>query len=217
MICLLLADDHPVVRKGLAACLARRPNLQVVGEADDGSEAVRLARQLLPDIVIMDIEMPGMDGLAAAEQLRRDLPQVKVLFLSAFSKADYALRVVQSGAKGYLLKDCPTDELVQTIEKIHAGEEAFEMLAGALAADQGPGRPAKLNTLSGREREILGLIALGLSDCQIARRLRLEVSEVETHRESLMARLKLRSVAELTRFAASNDLISPFPNDNLVK
>jgi len=140
MIRLLLADDHPVVRKGLRACLARRAHVRVVGEACDGQEAVQKARELLPDMVLMDIDMPGMNGFDAAEVLRRELPGIKVLFLSAYSTPEYAMRVVRSGAQGYLRKDAPAAELMAAIETVAAGNACFSPEVARLVLSQRAGQ-----------------------------------------------------------------------------
>src|SRR5213080_4212063 len=119
---LLLVDDHPVVRRGISSCLARQERLAIVGEAADGLEAVRKAKELAPDIILMDIDMPHMNGLAVTELLRRELPNIKVLILSMHSNTDYVLRIIQSGARGYVLKEAPTDELVKAIETVESGQ-----------------------------------------------------------------------------------------------
>ena len=122
---LLLVDDHPVVRKGIASCLTQQDHLQIVGEAADGREALRKTRELTPDIILMDIDMPHMNGLAVTDLLRKELPKVKVLILSMHSNTDYVLRIIQSGARGYVLKGAPTDELVRAIDTINSGEAFF--------------------------------------------------------------------------------------------
>src|SRR6266481_6821274 len=115
---LLLVDDHPIVRKGIGSCLAKFPNLQIVGEAADGQEAFRKVRELNPDIVLMDVDMPQMDGLAVTQVLRKEMPHIKVLMLSMYRDTDYILRILQSGALGYILKDAPAEELVRAVEAI---------------------------------------------------------------------------------------------------
>ncbi len=121
----LIADDHPVVRKGLQSCLARHDHLKVVGEACDGDEAVRKTRELAPDLVLMDITMPKMNGLAVTELLRKETPRTKVLILSVHSNKDYIFRVIQAGAHGYVSKEAPPDELVRAIESVFEGEPFF--------------------------------------------------------------------------------------------
>src|SRR6185437_13225611 len=129
----MLDDDHPVVRKGVSSCLARHEHLQIVAEASDGREAVAKARQLLPNVILMDIDMPHMNGLAVTELLRKELPEIKVLILSMHSNTDYVMRIIQSGARGYVLKEAPTEELVRAVDAVHSGE-AFFSPEGAHAA-----------------------------------------------------------------------------------
>jgi len=208
---LLLVDDHPVVRRGISSCLARQERLSIVGEAADGIEAVRKAKELAPDIVLMDIDMPNMNGLAVTEVLRKELPNVKVLILSMHSNTDYVLRIIQSGAKGYILKEASPEELVRAIETVDAGEAFFSPDIARVALNQfvrGPSEGASPSQLTNREREVLILIADGLSNKEIASQLGVGVRTVETHRERIMRKLNIHSVAGLTKFAISNGLIT---------
>lgn len=209
---LLLADDHPVVRKGLSSCLSQRENLQIIGEAADGREALRRARELEPDIILMDIDMPHMNGLAVTELLRKELPRVKVLVLSMHSNTECVLRIIQSGARGYVLKEATTDELVRAIETVNKGEAFFSPEVARAALNQyvrggGMAEP-KDSQLTNREREVLVHIADGLSNKEIASQLGVGVRTIETHRERIMRKLNIHSVAGLTKFAISQGLVS---------
>jgi two-component system, NarL family, nitrate/nitrite response regulator NarL len=206
---LLLVDDHPVVRKGIISCLARHEHLQITGEAADGQEAVRKARELMPDIILMDIDMPQMDGLAVTELLRKEIPKIKVLILSMHSNTEYVMRIIQSGASGYILKDAPTEELVRAIEIVNGGEAFFspEIARAALNKYVRGGENAA-GQLTNREREVLIQIAEGLSNKEIAGKLGVGVRTVETHRERIMRKLNIHSVAGLTKFAISKGLVS---------
>jgi two-component system, NarL family, nitrate/nitrite response regulator NarL len=209
----LLADDHPVVRKGISYCLAQYPHLEIVGEASDGVEAVRKARELSPDIILMDIDMPRMSGLAATEALRRELPQIKVLILSMFSNTDFVVRIIQSGASGYVLKESATEELVKAIDTVANGETFFSPTVARLALNQfvrGATEEPNSSSLSNREREVLILVAEGLSNKEISTRLDVGVRTVETHRERIMRKLDIHSIAGLTRFAIAKGLVA-FP------
>jgi len=207
----LVVDDHPVVRRGLSACLAERPPLEVVGEAADGEEAVRLTRALKPDIVLMDINMPRMDGLQVTEVLRQDEPKTRVVILSIHNRPEYVQRVIKAGARGYLLKDAPADELVRVLELVYRGEVFFSPAVAQSTLNQyvtSGGKPEGLNRISRREREVLTLVAGGKSNKEIAGALGVGVRTIETHRERIMRKLDLHSVAALTKFAVAQGLVS---------
>ncbi len=208
---LLLVDDHPVVRKGLHSCLANRENLKIVGEAGDGAESIRIAKELEPDIVLMDINMPGMDGLTVTETLRKETPKIKVLVLSMHSSRDYVLRIIKAGARGYVLKDAPTDELVKAIEAVNAGDAFFSPSVARIALNQYVAESDDrdpMAKLSDREKEVLVQISNGKSNKEIASMLGIGVRTIETHRERIMRKLDIHSVAGLTKFAISHGLIS---------
>lgn len=208
---LVLADDHPLFRRGIRAFLSRRPDLKIVGEAPDGEAAVALARRLDPDVVLLDVNMPGLDGLRAVEALRRSAPRTRVLMLTVHTRTEYVMQMIHSGAHGYIAKDAAPAELLRAILKVARGgvhfnsEAALAFLQDNLAA---PGCAAftPVARLARREREVLALLADGLSNKEIAAHLKLSVRTVETHRERLKRKLGLRTVAELTRFALANEL-----------
>jgi len=207
---ILLADDHPVVRKGLSSCLAQAQQVAIVGEAADGQDVLRKARELTPDLVLMDIDMPLLNGLTAADILRKENPAIKVLILSMHNDSDYVLRILQSGARGYILKQAPTQELLKAIEIIHAGETYFSNDIARVALNQfvrGPGEGPHTGQISAREREVLIAIAEGLSNKEIACRLGVGVRTIETHRERIMRKLNIHSIAGLTKFAIAKGLI----------
>lgn len=207
----LLADDHPVVRKGIASCLARQSHLKIVGEAADGRDAVRKTSELKPDVILMDIDMPHMNGLMATEILRKEQPGIKVLILSMYSNPDYVLRIVQSGAGGYVLKEAAPEELVRAIEIVHRGEAFFSPEIARVALNQfvqGNGAGKNTNQLTNREREVLILIAEGLSNKEVACRLNVGTRTVETHRERIMRKLDIHSVAGLTKYAITKGWVA---------
>ncbi len=209
----LLADDHPVVRKGVRSCLSGREQIEIVGEAADGQEALRKVKELAPDLVLMDMEMPRMNGLTATETLQRENPGVKVLMLSMHKQTDHVMRILASGARGYVLKDAPPDELLQAIQAVQAGDTSFSPDVARAALNQyvkGGGEGPQLSNISNREREVLIAIAEGLSNKEIACRLNIGVRTAETHRERLMRKLNIHSIAGLTRFAIEQGLI-PMP------
>ena len=208
---LLLVDDHPIVRRGVASCLAKEPNVQVIGEAADGQEALKKVRELNPDVIMMDVDMPHMDGLAVTQALRKEFPHIKVLMLSMYRDTDYILRILQSGALGYVLKDAPAEELVRAIETVYSGESYFSSDVARFALNQfvrGSSEGPSAMNLTNREREVLIHIAEGFSNKEIASKLNVGVRTVETHRERIMRKLNIRNVAGLTKFAIAKGLIS---------
>ncbi|SPE60914.1 Two component transcriptional regulator, LuxR family [Verrucomicrobia bacterium] len=209
-ITLLVADDHPVVRKGLQLCLAREGRLKIVGEAADGAEALRKARELSPDVVLMDVHMPVMDGLAVTEVLRKEAPGVKVLVLSMHNNRDFIFRLIQAGAHGYVSKEAPPEELLRAIETVASGQPFFSQDIARAALDKlitHGGKREPFSQLTSREREVLALIAEGQSNKEIAARLGIGVRTIETHRERIMRRLDIHSVAGLTKFAIANGIV----------
>lgn len=207
---ILVADDHPVVRRGLQMCLARCPRYLMVGEATNGSEAIERIRELKPDVALMDINMPELNGLGVTEVIRKDLPNVRIVILSAHHTRDLVLRVIQAGAHGFVSKDAPPDDLSTAIEAVCRGETYFSPEIAKAALSQlvnNGGRREPLAELTSREREVLVLIAEGQSNKEIASTLGIGVRTIETHRERIMRRLRIRSVAGLTRYAIANGLV----------
>jgi two-component system nitrate/nitrite response regulator NarL len=212
---LLIVDDHPVVRRGIRMSLAQNPRVQIVGEGGDGREALLLARELKPDVVLMDIDMPQMNGLAVTDLLRREMPDVKVLILSTYSNSDYVMRIIQCGARGFVLKEAAPEEVVQAIEAVQKGATHFSPEVARVALNQvvrGNGDTnAPLTRLTNREREVLLYIAEGFSNKEIATQLDIGVRTVETHRERIMRKLDIHSIAGLTRFAIAQGIVSLMP------
>ncbi len=213
---ILVVDDHPVVRRGLHLCLQQSPRIHVVGEAGDGREALALTRQLKPNILLMDIDMPHMNGLAVTDLLRREMPEVRVLILSMYSNTENVMRIIQCGARGFILKEAAAEELVQAVETVQAGGTHFSPEVARVALNhvvRGTGNdPATpLARLTNREREVLVQIAEGLSNKEIAAYLNIGVRTVETHRERIMRKLDIHSIAGLTRFAISQGLVTLLP------
>jgi two-component system nitrate/nitrite response regulator NarL len=212
VIRVLLADDHPVVRHGIRACLRPEARVAVIGEATNGREAVQRAHELKPDLILMDIDMPEMDGLMATEILRKQMPKVKVLILSMHNQSEYVMRIMKSGASGYVLKGASAEELVRAIEEAYGGGTFFSPDVARLALDQiaRGGGEWKGDPLSVREREVLIAIAEGLSNKQIASKLGVGIRTVETHRDRITHKLNIHTVAGLTKFAIATGLI-PMP------
>jgi two-component system, NarL family, nitrate/nitrite response regulator NarL len=207
----LVVDDHPVVRKGMEACLARQPRIQLVGEACDGEEAMRKAHQLSPDVVLLDLDLPRITGLTVTELLRKEAPNVKIVILSIHKNQDALVRMIEAGAHGYVSKGAPPEEVVQAIETVYAGQVVFSPEIARAALNQivnSRGRTEPSSQLSRREREVLALIAEGLSNKEIASRLDIGVRTTETHRERIMRKLGIHTIAGLTRFAIQHG-VSP--------
>lgn len=201
----LVADDHMIVRTGIRHVLESDSGFEVVGEAANGPETLSLAAQLEPDVVVLDISMPGESGLKLAAQLRAGTPERRVLILSMHDNAEYVLESVRAGANGYLLKDTAATELRSAIRAVCRGESYFSPPIAGRLRDALRGEhatpAASLDHLTGRERDVLLGVARGRTNKEIATELGISHRTVETHRESLMKKLQIRTVAELTRFA----------------
>ena len=211
IIKVLVADDHPVVRKGLQSLLSRQSTLRIVGEACDGDDALRKARELKPHVVLMDISMPGMNGLEVTEVLRKELPNVKVLVLSVHNNREYIFRVIKAGAHGYVSKEAPPEEVVRAIMSVYEDEPFFSEDIARAALNEfinSGGKKEPFADLTSREREVLVSIAEGQSNKEIATKLGIGVRTIETHRERIMRRLNIHSIAGLTKYAIANGLIS---------
>ena len=205
----LLVDDHPVVRRGIAACLSRHELIELVGEAADGREALEKARALKPDVVITDVEMPVMNGADLAMALAKELPGTRVLVLSVYHAPGHVLRMVQAGATGYMFKESPPEELIRGIVQVARGEPFFSENVAQIALNQVVrGQFNGVQSLTGREREVLIRIAEGLSNKEIAGALSLGVRTIETHRERAMRKLDIHSVAGLTKNALSQGWVT---------
>jgi DNA-binding NarL/FixJ family response regulator len=208
-----VVDDHVVVREGLRHVLGTDGGFEVVGEAGTGADALALAVRCRPDVVLLDLTMPGMSGLEVTAALRAQLPDARVLVLSMHAQDEYVVAAVRGGAHGYVLKDAGPAELRAAIRAVHAGAGYFSpAVAGRLgAAVRGEAQAAvprdRLERLTPREREVLAFVASGLTNRDIAARLGISPRTVESHRESVMKKLSLRSVADLTRFALQSGLI----------
>jgi DNA-binding NarL/FixJ family response regulator len=206
----LLADDHRMFRDALRSLLGNAPDLEIVAETGDGLEVIRLARETSPDIVCMDIGMPGMNGIEVTRRLVAARPGVKVIALSAFTEQRYILDMLDAGALGYVAKAGAGDELRRAIEavrnqRLYLCPHAAAAVAGALSGKSSSGKPS-MAQLGARERQVLQLVAEGATSAQIGERLNIAHSTVEVHRRNIMRKLNLHSVAELTRYAINNGL-----------
>jgi DNA-binding NarL/FixJ family response regulator len=211
---ILLADDHRIMREGLRALLGHQAAITVVGEAEDGRRAVELAARLRPDIVVMDLTMPGLNGIEATRQIVTANPGMKVIALSIHSDRRFVRQMFEAGATGYLLKEGAFEELARAIQAVADGKSFVSPgIAGILIDDlvrrtPDRGAPAGNPTLSGREKEVLQLLAEGKTTKEIAGILGVGAKTVETHRRQIMLKLQLGSVAELTKYAIREGLTS---------
>lgn len=207
----VLAEDHTLVRAGVRSLLDKIPTVEVVGEAGDGREALRLVEATRPDLVLMDITMPGLNGLEATARIAKDFRPTKVLILSMHASEEYVLRALRVGASGYLLKDAGAEELERAVAAVARDEAYFSpqvskhVVAGYMRRTS---EPAALDQLTPRQREILQLIAEGRSTQETARELGISVKTVETHRAQLMERLGIRDIPALVRFAIREGIIT---------
>ncbi|HUI28380.1 MAG TPA: response regulator transcription factor [Candidatus Kryptonia bacterium] len=201
----LLVDDHTVVRRGLRKILESNPQISVVGEVGDGGQAVTAATALQPDVVLMDVSLPGLNGVEATRQIAAAAPAAKVLMLSMHADEQYVRQSLAAGAKGYLLKDADDQDLVEAVLAVQRGDTRFSgTLVRAVSVD-GEAAP---EVLSPREREVLSLICSGRTNREAAETLGLSVNTVETHRKHIIDKLDLHSTAELVRYAIRHGLAS---------
>jgi DNA-binding NarL/FixJ family response regulator len=209
----ILADDHPIVRAGIREALKQLPGVEVVGEASDGREAIKLVESARPDVVFMDISMPGLNGLEATERIIKNFPKVRVIILSRHDNEEYYWRALRVGASGYLLKNAVITELKSALQRVAGGEiylsrEISARLRNKLPLGQMAHARSPVEQLSERQREILQLIAEGKTTKEIALTLELSAKTVEYHRMQLMRRLNIFDIPGLVRFAVRTGLVS---------
>ena len=201
----MLVDDHKVVREGLRMVLERESNLQVVGEADDGLAALKLIREFSPDVVVMDISMPRVNGLKATEMLKQQSPATKVLILTRHTDSSYVQQLLGAGASGYLLKQSASEELVRAVRQVSGGHSYLdpavtEHVVGTIGAGAQKGT-SRANSLSRREEDVLRFVALGFLTREVAARLRISMKTVETHKANAMNKLGMSSRIDIVRYA----------------
>ncbi len=216
-ITLLVADDHTLVRRGLVSLLSLHERMHVVGEASDGRTAVEMAAELEPDVVLLDISMPGLNGLEATRQIRKQSPGTKILILSAHDNEEYVREVVQSGASGYLLKSSASEDLYSAIQSVHSGHAFFSPSVSKILLENylkstgpdegGTAAPKPDSRLTAREREVLQLVAEGDTHQQIAEILHISVRTVDTHCNNIMKKLDLHDTANLVTYAIKNGIL----------
>ncbi len=206
---ILLADDHAVVRQGFRLILASQPDMEIVGEAGNGREAVDLAQQIQPDVIVMDVAMPELNGIEATRRLTRLAPRTRVLALSMHRDSVYVREILRAGARGYLLKDAVDHDLLAAVRAVASGHGYLSPeVSDAVLSDYRRHVTNPLDLLSSREREVLQMIAEGKTNKEIALTLNLSVYTVDAHRGRIMEKLNLHSMGELVRFAIRNGLIS---------
>jgi len=210
---ILLVDDHTIVRQGLKALLDAHTGFTIVGEAENGREAVKKAQELNPDIVIMDIAMPVLNGLEATRQIKRALPDTKVLALTMYNDEEYVFQILKSGASGYLIKETAANELIAAILSLQKGNPFFspsisrKIMESYLNEDEDKKSKGESDKLTNREKEVLQLIAEGYTNNEIANLMNISVKTVETHRAHVMSKLDIHDVAGLIKYAIKKGLV----------
>ena len=210
---ILIADDHQIVRQGLRTLLQKEPDLEVVAEAEDGRRTLTLVKEVNPDIVIMDVKMPDLNGIEATRQILSEYPKVTVIALSMHADRRFIINMLRAGYHGYLLKDCAFEELAQAIRLVMANKtylspEVTDIVVRNYFRDAGLPSQSAFSMLTNREREVLQLLAEGKRTGQIALLLNISIKTVDTHRYQIMQKLNIRSVAELTKYAIREGLTS---------
>src|SRR5437899_2122767 len=208
MIRILLADDHAMVRQGFRLILSSQPDMEIVGEAGNGREAVEMAEKLQPDIIVMDVAMPELNGIEATRKITAGLPRTRILALSMHKDSVYVREILRAGARGYLLKDSIDSDLLSAVRAVAKGEGYLSpAVSDAVLTDYRRHVTDPLDLLTSREREVLQMIAEGKTNKEIATILKLSVYTVDSHRGRIMEKLNLHSTGELVRFAVRNGLI----------
>lgn len=209
----LIADDHPLIRSGLRALLAREPAFDVVGEAADGYQALELVEQLAPDVAMLDVSMPRLNGIDVARQISGKWPSTRIIIVSIHSDEGYVLRALKAGAKGYLLKASPEDEILNAVRAVAAGQAYFSPEISRLLVEEYVrearfrGVEDSYDLLSIREKEILQLLVSGTSNRQIAEKIHVSLATVETHRTNIFQKLGIHSLPELILYAVRKGLL----------
>lgn len=208
---IIIADDHQIVRQGLKVLLEKEPDMEVVGEAEDGPSSVKMAKQLAPHVILMDIKMPDLNGIEATRQILSDLPDVKIIALSMYPDQRFVTNMLRSGARGYILKDCAFEELTQAIRTVMANKTYLcPLITEVVVKDYVNLNPnpsqSSFAVLTAREREVLRLLTEGRRTSQIAKLLDISVKTVDTHRQQIIHKLGIRSLAELTKYAIREGL-----------
>lgn len=203
---IILADDHPIMLEGLKALLEREPDMEVVGLVMNGRDAVCLTNKLAPDIVIMDVSMPELNGIEATRQILAQHPNVKVIALTIHSDARYAMEMLKAGARGYIPKQCAYEELSRAVRSVKMGQAYLSPgvtgnLLESLTGQGGGGKASAFSSLTPREREILQLLAEGNTSRAVAEKINISIKTVDTHKVNIMRKLGLKSLAELVRYA----------------
>lgn len=201
---LVIVDDHPLVLDGLASRLERSEQVEVIAKASNGAEAIKIVEQLMPDVVLMDINMPVMNGIEAAEIFKEKFSSVKLLVLSMHDDREYVMNMAQAGAKGYVLKSASADEMLMAIKAVHMGGVYFSPSIAQILTSKDNRRHDE--SLSSREQVVLGLLANGMSNKEMARELDISVRTVETHRRNIKTKLDISTTPGLVRYAIDNGL-----------
>lgn len=209
---IVLVDDHQMMRDGLRLLLEKEPGLRIVGDADNGRAAIQMAKDLSPDIIVMDVGLPGLNGIEATRQITAASPKTCVIALSMHSDKRYVIQMLRAGAKAYLLKNCASDELVKAIRAVQANQpfvsQGIAQTLVEFVMRDNPATGTAYTDLTPREREVLQLLGEGMTSKEIAGELSISIKTVETYRRDIMSKLDLHSVAELTKYAIREGLIT---------
>lgn len=212
---IILADDHAIVRHGLSRSFQQETDIEVIGQAKDGLSTVELVRELSPDVVVMDITMPDLNGIEATRQILKIFPHVKVIALSMHSSSKYVREMFKAGATAYLLKDCPFEELVEAVRTVMSGKTYVSPSIGSMVVNDYISKPGRegsaFSVLSQREREVLQLLAEGKTAKQVGLSLHISPKTVDVHRVRIMNKLNIDNIAQLTKYAIQEGLTQPEP------